>query len=93
MILEEIGIPQERNVIYEDNNAAISFAKGESDFDRTKHISRHYRYSAQQYELGNIDVVRIDTKKQRADQATKILSPSDHMEHSAINLNLAEMVS
>ena len=93
MILEEIGIPQERNVIYEDNNAAISFVKGESDFDRTKHISRHYRYSAQQYELGNIDVVRIDTKNQRADQVTKILTPSDHKSHSAINLNLSEIVS
>jgi len=93
MILEEIGIPQDRNVIFEDNNAAISFAKGESDFDRTKHISRHYRYSAQQYELGNIDVVRIDTKKQRADQATKILPPNEHMEHSAVNLNLSEMVA
>ena len=30
MILKEIGIPQERNVIYEDNNAAISFVKVES---------------------------------------------------------------
>jgi hypothetical protein len=62
-ILNELGIHQDPTVIYEDNNAAISFAKGESDFDRTKHIARHYRFIAQQYEFGELDVVRIDTKQ------------------------------
>ena len=93
MILNELGFQQERNVIFEDNNAAISFAKGESDFDRTKHITRHYRYSAQQYDEGNIDVVRINTSAQRADQGTKILPPSAHQAQTAANLSLAMAVS
>lgn len=93
MILNELGFPQLRNVIFEDNNAAISFAKGESDFERTKHIARHYRYAAQQYDLGNIDVVRIDTTQQRADQGTKILPPYAHKAHTAVNLNLAHAVA
>ena len=89
MILNELGFQQERNVIFEDNNAANSFAKGQSDFDRTKHISRHYRYAAQQYDEGNIDVVRIDTANQRADQGTKILSIAAHRTQTAANLNLS----
>lgn len=89
-ILNELGIHQDPTVIYEDNNAAISFAKGESDFDRTKHIARHYRFIAQQYEFGELDVVRIDTADQRADQGTKILHPPDHLRFTAINLNLSQ---
>ena len=93
MILQELGFPQERNIIFEDNNAAISFAKGESDFDRTKHIPRHYRYAAQQYDEGNIDIVRIDTASQRADQGTKILPPTAHQAQTASKLNLSMAVT
>lgn len=87
-ILEEAGFPQDPTIIFEDNNAALAFARGQGDYDRTKHITRHFRYCFDRSADGNIDVVRIDTRDQRADQFTKTLSPSDHARATAINLNL-----
>jgi len=91
-LLEELGIPQSPTIIYEDNNAAISFAKGQGDYDRTKHISRHFRFCADQVRANTIVVERIDTDKQRADQQTKILDPYLHKQHTAVNLNLKNQV-
>jgi hypothetical protein len=87
-ILAEAGFPQDPTIIFEDNNAALAFARGQGDYDRTKHITRHFRYCFDRSADGNIDVVRIDTRDQRADQFTKTLSPADHARATAINLNL-----
>ena len=92
-IAAELGIPQEPVPMYEDNEAAKSFAKGESDFDKTKHILQMHRFCTEMQDKGLIIVQPIDTKLQRADQATKILLPSEHKAHTAINLNLANSVS
>lgn len=92
-LLEEAGYPQDPTPIFEDNNAAISFAKGKGDYDRTKHISRHYHYCQDRYADGSIDVIRIDTKEQRADQFTKILAPVDHASATAINMGLHSQVA
>ena len=92
-LLEEAGYPQDPTPIFEDNNAAISFAKRKGDYDRTKHISRHFHYCQDRYADGSIDVIRIDTKEQRADQFTKILSPSDHASATAINMGLNSQVA
>ena len=88
-ISTELGFPQEAIVIFEDNNAAIAFAKGESEFDRSKHILQQHRYCVEQQSLGTIKVEKIDTKLQRADQGTKILESAEHSVHTARNLNLS----
>ena len=74
---------------FEDNNAAIAFANGESEFDRSKHILQQHRYCVEQQTLGTIKVEKIDTKLQRADQGTKILESAEHSVHTARNLNLS----
>lgn len=87
-ILEEAGFPQEPTVVFEDNNACISFTRGQGNYDRTKHITRHYHYAKDREKDGSIVVTYVSTKKQRADQCTKILSPTEHREASLINLNI-----
>lgn len=91
-ISAELGIPQEPVEIFEDNNAARAFAKGEGEFDRTKHILSHYRYCVEQQSLGFIKVEPINTKLQRADQGTKILPHAEHALHTARNLNLSALL-
>jgi hypothetical protein len=91
-IAAELGLPQNPVPMYEDNNAAISFSKGESEYDRTKHILHHYRYCAEAQSLALIKVESIDTKLQRADQGTKILPPLEHAFHTGMNLNLAALL-
>jgi len=92
-ISAELGFPQEPVEIFEDNNAAKAFAKGEGDFDRTKHILSHYRYCVEQQSLGFIKVEPINTKLQRADQGTKILPHAEHALHTARNLNLSALLT
>jgi len=72
--------------------AARKKAIRQGDYDRTKHISRHFRFCADQVRANTIVVERIDTDKQRADQQTKILDPNLHKQHTAVNLNLKKQV-
>ena len=60
----ELGFPQDPVILYEDNEAAESFAIAESDFDKTKHIHTHYTASgsAEMQYNGLIVVKQIDTK-------------------------------
>jgi hypothetical protein len=93
-LMEEIGYNCSKpTLVYEDNEAAKSFAKGESDFDKTKHILQMHRFCTEMQDNGLIIVQPIDTKLQRADQGTKILLPTEHAAHTAVNLNLANSVS
>ena len=91
-IAAELGLHQEPIPMFEDNRAAESFTKGESEFDRSKHILQQHRYCAEAQGLKFISVLPIDTKLQRADQGTKILPPLEHAFHTALNLNLANRV-
>jgi hypothetical protein len=91
-IAAELGLHQKPIVMYEDNNAAIAFSKGESEYDRSKHILHQYRYCAEAQALNLITVQPIDTKLQRADQGTKILPPLEHAFHSGLNLNLSNLL-
>ena len=78
LLLEEMGFKQESpTIIYEDNNAAISFANGQGDFDRTKHIEIKHRLCVEKVEDGNITVNYVDTKDQIADIFTKNLPPPE----------------
>jgi hypothetical protein len=88
-LLAEVGLPQGPTPVYEDNNAATTFALGDSDYDRTKHIYRHYRICAQKHQTLVIVVTPVGTADQRADPLTKIMGPSDQAHWTELNLNLA----
>ena len=78
MLLEEMGFKQSApTTIFEDNNAAISFAKGQGDFDRTKHIEIKHRLCVEKVEDGHIIVSYVDTTDQIADIFTKNLPPPE----------------
>jgi len=74
MLLAEMGYDQIPTEIFEDNQAAISFANGQADFDRTKHIGKYFRFCAEQARLKNITVRKIGTADQKADILTKLLN-------------------
>ena len=74
MLLEEMGFPQATTEIFEDNQAAISFANGQADFDRTKHIGKYYRFCCEQAREKKIAVIKIGTANQKADILTKLLN-------------------
>ena len=88
LLLEEMGFKQENpTIIYEDNNAAISFANGQGDFDRTKHIEIKHRLCVEKVEDGHITVTYVDTTDQIADIFTKNLPPPEFKKIRHLLLN------
>ena len=88
LLLEEMGFKQENpTIIYEDNNAAISFANGQGDFDRTKHIEIKHRLCVEKVEDGHISVTYVDTTDQIADIFTKNLPPPEFKKIRYLLLN------
>ena len=57
--------------VYEDNNGCLELANNPRYRPRTKHIALKYHHFREQVQKGRIDVTRIDTKEQIADQFTK----------------------
>ena len=65
-------IPQ--STVFEDNDACLKFARMPKLTPRTKHIGIPYHWFRTQVERLDIQIERIDTKEQLADQFTKGLS-------------------
>jgi hypothetical protein len=71
-LLCSIGLPQnKRTPIHCDNQSAIRLVKNQEFHKRTKHIERKYYFSREKYEMGEIDVLYINTKSQLVDLFTK----------------------
>lgn len=51
-VLQELGITQERTIIYEDNAGAVEWATGNfaEDFRRIKHVYLRHQYVREQIE-------------------------------------------
>lgn len=64
---------------YVDNSGAISLVKDHVNSKRSKHVSLRNHYYKEQYRIGAITVVYINTKEQRADGLTKPKSPNLHL--------------
>ena len=63
-------IPQ--STVFEDNDACLKFARMPKLTPRTKHIGIPYHWFRTQVERLEIQIKRIDTKSQLADQFTKV---------------------
>ena len=68
-------------VILEDNQGAIEWSKGITDFKRAKHIDTRYHFLQEQVNWGNIKLGKIPTKENLADMMTKALGPSTFIYH------------
>lgn len=60
--------------IFEDNNAALGLANSPRITPRSKHIAVKYHFFRSHVEDGNLQVVKIDTREQKADILTKGLT-------------------
>lgn len=66
--------------IYEDNNGAIAIGKFGNFTKNSKHIEIQYHFINENYQSGNIDIVKIDTRKNLADLLTKSLDRKKFIE-------------
>ena len=66
--------------MFEDNDACLKFAQMPCLTPRTKHIGIPYHWFREQVESLQVQLERIDTKNQLADQLTKELSATSFQE-------------
>lgn len=59
--------------IYQDNSGAVSIAKFGNFTKNSKHIEVQYHYINENYEKGNIDIIKIESNNNLADILTKSL--------------------
>jgi hypothetical protein len=71
--LLELGYPQTKISIYEDNKASITMALQLASTHRCKHISINLHFVRDLIEKGFIEIFHIPTKLQVADMLTKAL--------------------
>lgn len=89
--LSDIGFPQESpTIIYEDNSSAISLASCSNIPKKSRHILLRYHFIKYAVESGQVEVHFIDTKRQRADFFTKVLSTPDFIKGRSDVLNLSK---
>ena len=72
--LTELGFPQDKIILYEDNQASIQMAIQLSSTHRTKHVAIHIHHLRDLIEKKFIEMVYIPTNIQLADVFTKPLA-------------------
>jgi hypothetical protein len=76
-LLADLGMPQTKpTLVYEDNQAAISFSKNHTCHDRSKHIDIRHHWLKEMVSDGHIRLQHISSKFQIADIMTKYLPTS-----------------
>ena len=71
----DIGVDLEESfLIWEDNRAAIDYAKNPSNSKRMRHLDRALKWIRAEVAKGTVELRWIDTKDQLADVFTKALA-------------------
>ncbi len=74
--------------IYEDNSGALLIAKYGNFTKNSKHIEVQYHYINENYEKGNIDIIKIESENNVADIFTKSLDKDKFLKNrKKLNLN------
>ena len=71
--LQDYGLSFDRVPIFVDNLSAISIAKNNVLYSRTKHIDIRFHFLRDNHETGHIDLNRVPSERQTADILTKPL--------------------
>ncbi len=77
-LMNELDIPQPKLPWYCDNQATIIAAKTPGFNGRTRHVDTKLKFTRQEFELGNIDILYVCTDRQLADGLTKRLKKRKH---------------
>ena len=74
-VLEELEIPQNPTVVYEDNSGVFKWSTGHiaQDFRRSKHVDIRYHHVREKVRDGLIELKKASTKEMVADFLTKPL--------------------
>jgi hypothetical protein len=70
-LLVDMGIPQDKSVIYCDNQGAVALSKNPVDSKRTKHIDVRHHFVRDLWERGELVVEYVPTQSMPADFLTK----------------------
>jgi hypothetical protein len=87
-LLEQLGFPQNKMYMFEDNEACISIALQESSTRKTKHVELQVHYIRDLVKRGLIVMIHIPTNIQLADAFTKPLNQEVFSRH--LNVLLGE---
>jgi hypothetical protein len=89
-LLASLGIEQKRPEIHCDNQAMISFVKGEGTAKSVRHMELRMWYVREQYKMRYYDVIYTSGKVLPADKFTKLGDRRDHQEftHDVQGLSL-----
>jgi hypothetical protein len=90
-LLEQLGYPQNKMYMFEDNEACISIALQESSTRKTKHVELQIHYIRDLVKRGLIVMIHIPTSIQLADMFTKPLNQEVFSRH--IHVLLGEEAS
>ncbi len=82
--LGEIGFEQSRVPWFCDNQASIMSAYTPGFNGRTRHIDVKMKFTRQEHELGNIEILYIPTDDQIADGPTKRLTKAKHKQFMSV---------
>ena len=78
-VSESLGLPSDyaatmKSTVFEDNNGALGLATAPKMTPRTRHIAVKYHFFKIHIKPGEIEIVKVDTKAQKADIFTKGLT-------------------
>ncbi len=84
--LGEIGFQQSRVHWFCDNQSTIIAAKTSGFNGRTRHVDTKLKFTRQEHELGNVELLYIPTDDQVADGLTKRLTKDKHQQFTSMML-------
>ncbi|CAA0823294.1 cysteine-rich RLK (RECEPTOR-like protein kinase) 8 [Striga hermonthica] len=77
--LEELGLHQEKYVVFSDSQSAIHLSKNSSFHSRSKHIEVRYHWIRNVLESKQLHLAKVHTSENGADMMTKTL-PKEKLE-------------
>ena len=77
--LQELGLKQERYVLYCDSQSAIHLSKNSTFHSRSKHIDVRYHWIRDVLNLKLLQLEKVHTDDNISDMLTKTLSRDKHL--------------
>ena len=87
--LQELGLQQERYLLYCDSQSAIHFSKNPTFHSRSKHIDVRYHWIGDELEMKLFCLEKIHTDENESDMMTKPI-PTEKLQFCRKQVGLVE---
>ena len=87
--LQELGLQQEKYLLYCDSQSAIHFSKNPTFHSRSKHIDVRYHYIGDELEMKLFCLEKIHTDENESDMMTKLI-PTEKLQFCRKQVGLVE---